>query len=82
MQKRYAILGKVVNPNAMANMVTPLVNYIDAKLKKAGFAGMGPLSKTGLPLYVGRWMDTKSRKIRGLPKPNYWFNTKTWKGAF
>ena len=43
---------------------------------------MGPISKEGLPLYLGRWMDNKTYRIRALPKPNMWINTKTWQGAF
>lgn len=76
------ILGKVVNPNSVAPLITPLVAFIDAKLQKSGFTGMGPISKDGLPLYLGRWMDVKNGKIKAFPKPSYWFNTKTWKGAF
>jgi len=27
-------------------------------------AGIGPVSKTSLPLYVGRWVDSRTGNIR------------------
>ena len=59
-----------------------MVAFINKKLKDSGFAGMGPIAKGGLPLYVGRWLDS-SGKIRPSPSvKGLLFNTKTWQGAF
>ena len=57
MYKLNDILGKVINPSTISPFITPLVAFIDQRLKNSGFQGMGPISKGGLPLYLGRWID-------------------------
>jgi hypothetical protein len=39
---------------------------------------MGQLSNRSVPLYMGRWFDRRTGKVRTLPKPNYVYNSMNW----
>jgi hypothetical protein len=66
-----ATLDQVTTPVQSAKVLTPMLNFINDKLTLMGYATMGPIAKSGLPFYVGRWADKKTGKIHAFLKPNY-----------
>lgn len=51
----------------------PWIMSINQTLKGNGIVGIGPISKNGMPLYLGRIMDDKN-KIKLPPKPKTFYN--------
>lgn len=47
-----------------------------------GFAHMGPVSQKGLPLYLGRYKDRKTGRLKLISPPNYLYNWKNWNSVF
>ena len=62
-------------------MLSPILQFTNAKLKSLGYSGMGKVAKEGLPLYLGRWMDKKN-KIKYFTRPKVQYNTNDWTQAF
>lgn len=47
-----------------------------------GFANMGPISQKGLPLYLGRYKDRKTGRLKLISPPNYLYNWREWSSVF
>lgn len=56
-----------------------MVSYLNIKLKNIGFQGIGPISKTGLPIYLGRYYDEKTNRIKTIGPPSRNINMTDWK---
>lgn len=55
----------------------PVMNIVELAQKKMvdmGYGPMGPTKKGGLALYLGRFKDPRTKKLKTMKKPNYIFN--------
>lgn len=48
-------------------------------LKSAGFAGFGPKTKGGVPLFTGRYLDEISGRVKCIVKPPSIYNKTDYK---
>lgn len=48
---------------------------VNNQLKKLGFGGIGNLTQSGSPLFMGRWYDAKTNRVKSFVKPKYIYNT-------
>jgi hypothetical protein len=47
-----------------------------------GYAPVGPIAKKGLPLYMGRFLDPKTNRIKLISKPSYIYDKYSWQESF
>ena len=52
---------------------------MNTRLKTLGFSGFGPISKNGNSLYMGRWYDPKTNRVKAFMKPKYIYNPGDWR---
>lgn len=43
---------------------------------------MGPLNRGGAPIFLGRWYDSRTNRIKTLMKPRYLYNPTDWNSTF
>lgn len=47
---------------------------VNTQLKQLGFGGIGALTPSGSPLFMGRWYDAKTNRVKSFVKPKYVYN--------
>lgn len=63
-------------------MILPLLSTAGDMLTKIGYQGLGPLAKDGLPIYIGRYVDRKTNRLKLLPRPNFAVNPSDQKQVY
>jgi hypothetical protein len=60
------------------SLVLPLLNTLQNALVANGFQPMGNISAKGVPLYLGRYYDPITKKLRVFGKPKVAINPTDW----
>lgn len=59
-----------------------MLTYLNSWLKSLGYQGMGPISKDGLPIFLGRYYDNTTNRVRTISKPHLIVNTSDWNAVY
>jgi len=52
--------------------------FSNARLKDLGFGGVGKISKAGSPLFLGRWFDPNSNRVKAFYRAPFVVNPTDW----
>lgn len=52
------------------NVLWPAITVLNDTLQELGYQSMGPMSKAGLPIYLGRYVDRNTKRLRLIGRPN------------
>lgn len=47
-----------------------------------GYMGAGPITKQGIPMYIGRYYDKATKRIKVINKPKVAVNPSDWKQVY
>ncbi len=77
------VLGTTIGPQkAAVDFVYPIIDTIDKAMSANGYLPAGPITKQGVPLYIGRYYDPVTKKLKVLNRPKVAVNPYDWKQVY
>ena len=81
--KKELLLSEYVGTKTVNNeFVYPIVDLLNKVMTNNGYQPMGAISAKGVPMYIGRYYDPVTKKLKTISKPKIVVNPYDWNQVY